>query len=124
MRAKYDSLCHKTQQDVKDLFVEIKAEKDLLRLFDTQIVPTDEQTLQVSIPAYESGGTDILQLLDNWRDLLRYQIMQQRLEAQIRQSLASLDRVNGGFTANNPQPQRLPENVQPPAAPQPPVPQG
>jgi outer membrane protein, heavy metal efflux system len=111
----YDSLRDKTQQDVKDLFVEVNAEKDLLRLFDSQIVPTAEQTLRVSIPAYESGQTDILQLLDNWRDLLRYQIMQQRLEAQIRQSLASLDRVIGGFTVINDQPQRLPEAVPSPA---------
>jgi outer membrane protein TolC len=121
----YDSLRDKTQQDVKDLFVEINAEKDLLQLFDTQIVPTAEQTLQVSIPAYESGETDILQLLDNWRDLLRFQIMQQRLEAQIRQSLASLDRVIGGFTVNNGQPERLPEAILPPApAAVPQVPQG
>ncbi|MGD9722642.1 MAG: TolC family protein [Pirellulales bacterium] len=119
----YDSLRDKTQQDVKDLFVEINAEKDLLRLFETQIVPTSDQTLQVSIPAYESGQTDILQLLDNWRDLLRYQIMQQRLEAQIRQSLASLDRVIGGFSVTNELPPRPPEAVPPPAA-VPPLPQG
>lgn len=112
----YDSLRDKTQQEVKDLFVEINAERDLLTVFDTQIVPTAEQTLRVSIPAYESGQTDILQLLDNWRDVLRYQIMQQRLEAQIRQSLASLDRVIGSFTVGSDQPQRLPENVPPPPA--------
>jgi outer membrane protein TolC len=119
----YDSLRDKTQQDVKDLFVEINAEKDLLRLFKTQIVPTADQTLRVSIPAYESGQTDILQLLDNWGDLLRYQIMQERLEAQIRQSLASLDRVIGGFTVTNEQPTRPPEAIPPPAA-APPLPQG
>ena len=120
----YDSLRDKTQQDVKDLFVEINAEKDLLRLFDVQIVPTAEQTLQVSIPAYESGQTDILQLLNNWRDLLRYQIMQQRLEAQIRQSLASLDRVIGGFSATNGQPERLPEVSPIPMQEKSPIPEG
>jgi outer membrane protein TolC len=120
----YDSLRDQTQQDVKDLFVTVNAEKELLHLFDTQIVPTAEQTLRVSIPAYESGQTDILQLLDNWRDLLRYQVMQQRLEAQLRQSLASLDRVIGGFTVSN-NPLRLPEPVPPPAPNSaPPRPQG
>ena len=40
--------------------------------------------------------------------------MQQRLEAQIRQSLASLDRVVGTFTVSGNQTQRLPELVPPP----------
>ncbi len=110
----YDSLRDKTQQEVKDLFVEINAQRDLLRVFDTQIVPVAEQTLRVSIPAYESGQTDVLQLLDNWRDVLRFQIMQQRLEAQVRQSLASLDRVIGTFTVSDPTTRRLPETIPPP----------
>ena len=74
------------------------AQQELLSLFRTDIIPIAEHTLRVSIPAYTVGQTDILQLLDNWQDLLRAQIMQQRLEAQIRQSLASLDRVVGTFT--------------------------
>jgi len=94
----YDSLRDKTQQEVKDLFVQATAQEELLRLFTNDIVPTADQTLRVSIPAYEVGRTDILQLIDNWQDLLRAQIMQQRLEAQVRQTLASLDRVVGTFT--------------------------
>jgi outer membrane protein TolC len=119
----YDSLRDTTQEDVKDLFVRINAEKDLLRLFETQIVPTADQTLRVSIPAYESGQTDILQLLGNWRDLLRYQIMQQRLEAQIRQSLASLDRVIGGFKVTHELPTPPAEAIPAPPAMTPQTPQ-
>ena len=119
----YDSLRDKTQQDVKDLFVEANAEKELLHLFETQIVPTAEQTLRVSIPAYESGQTDVLQLLDNWRDLLRYQVMQQRLEAQIRQTLASLDRVIGTFSVATDQAGPRPKPIPAPNVPSP-APQG
>lgn len=107
----YDSLRDRTQQEVKDLFVQAKAQEELLRLFIDDIVPTADQTLQVSIPAYEVGETDILQLIDNWQDLLRAQIMQQRLEAQLRQTLASLDRVLGTFTVSDnpvPRPEAMP----------------
>ena len=114
----YDSLRDRTQQEVKDLFVQATAQQELLRLFRTDIIPIAEHTLRVSIPAYESGQTDILQLLDNWQDLLRSQIMQQRLEAQIRQSLASLDRVVGTFTISD-NPARQPEAVSAPPRGQP-----
>ncbi len=121
---RYDSLKDRTLQEVKDLFVKANAEQELLRLFGEEIVPTAEQTLNVSIPAYETGQIDILQLLDNWQDLLRFQVTQQRLEAQIRQSLASLDRVVGTCTVSSNHTQRLPELVPPPPPMPGPQPQG
>jgi hypothetical protein len=36
-------------------------------------------------------------MIDNWRQLLRYQIGEKRLEAQLRQSLASLARAIGSY---------------------------
>ena len=45
--------------------------------------------------AYEVGKTDFLQLIDNWRQLLRFQIAYERLESQLQQTLASLERVVG-----------------------------
>lgn len=117
----YDSLRDKTQQEVKDLFVQATAQQELLRLFRNDIIPNTEHTLTVSIPAYRVGRIDILQLLDNWQDLLRAQIMQQRLEAQIRQSLASLDRVVGTFTiSGNPAQEAEPLPAPPRGQPLPP----
>ena len=71
-------------------------QQELLKLFRAEIVPRAEQTLKASISAYQTGRTDILMLIDNWRQLLQYRIAQQRLEAQLRQTLASLERAVGG----------------------------
>jgi len=38
---------------------------------------------------------DFLQLIDNWRQFLRYQIMHERVQADLRQTLAELERAVG-----------------------------
>ena len=93
----YDNLRDQTQEEVKDLFVRAQSEQELLKLFEREIIPKAEQTLNVSIPAYEVKQIDFLQLIDNWRSLLRFQISEARLRAQLRQSIASLERVVAGL---------------------------
>ena len=43
------------------------------------------------------GDVDFLQLLDNWRQLLRYELGRERLESDLRQTLADLEQVVGGW---------------------------
>ncbi len=96
---RYDSLKDRTQEQVKDLFVRAQSQQELLQLFREDIIPKADQTLRVSTRAYGSGDVDFLQLIDNWRQLLKFQLAYQRLESQLRQTLASLERVVGGFDA-------------------------
>lgn len=95
-RRKYDSLRDRTQEETKDLFARIEADRQMLELFRGNIIPQADQTLQVSIQGYEAGKVDFLQMLDNWQQLFRYQISAYRLEGQLRQGLAALERVAGG----------------------------
>jgi outer membrane protein TolC len=95
----YDNLRDQTQEEVKDLFVRAQSEQELLRLFELEIIPKAQQTLNVSISAYEVKQIDLLTLIDNWRNLLRYQVAEVRLRAQLRQTVASLERVVAGLPA-------------------------
>ena len=97
----YDSLRDATLEEVIDLFAQTQSHQDLLTLFREDILPKARHTLKVSIPAYNTGEVDFLQLIDNWRQLLRYEISSRRLEASLRQTLAELERVVGGFTGPN-----------------------
>lgn len=121
----YDSLRDRTTEEVKDLFVQATSQRDLLQLFDQEILPKADQTLQVSVRAYEAGTIDFLTLVDNWQQLLRFQLTYHRLEAQLHQSLASLERVLGGPLVLAPTgdgdapPQSVPPEVIPPALPAP-----
>jgi cobalt-zinc-cadmium efflux system outer membrane protein len=112
---RYDSLRDRTTEEVKDLYVQATSQRDLLRLFRDEIIPKAQQTLEVSRSAYEVGKIDFTTLLDNWRQVLRFELMVRRLESQLRQTLASLERVVGGqLQAEGP--------AVPPAEPTPPMP--
>ncbi len=93
----YDSLRDATLEQVMDLFARARSQEDLLTSFREDILPKARLTLDVSIRAYDSGDVDFLQLIDNWRQLLRYELSYHRLEASLRQTLADLERVVGGF---------------------------
>lgn len=109
-RRKYDSLRDRTQEETKDLFVRIEAGRQMLELFRSSIIPQADQTLQVSIQGYEAGKVDFLQMLDNWQQLLRYRVSAYRLEGQLRQDLAELERIVGGALppVDGPQNEMLP----------------
>jgi outer membrane protein, heavy metal efflux system len=115
---KYDSLRDQTLQEVKDLLVQATSQSELIDLFRNDILPKSDQTLRVSVSAYESGKIDFLQLIDNWRQLLRFQVAYERMQSQQQQTIASLDRVVGGQWAlenasiNRPQP--APPQLPPP----------
>ena len=87
-------------------------------------------TLEVSSRAYNVGEVDFLQLIDNWRQLLRYEISYRRQQASLQQSLAQLERVVGGVLVtsyamqlenenNLPTPVEAPKPIDIPAAPAP-----
>lgn len=106
----YDSLKDATQEEVADLFAQAKSQQDLITLFREDILPKARQTLEVSSQAYNTGEVDFLQLVDNWRELLRFEVSYLRIEASLGQSLAELERVVGGVN---------PQALQPiPAAPE------
>lgn len=97
---RYDSLRDSTLEEVTDLFSKAHSQEELLLLFREDILPKSRQTLEVSIRAYNVGEVDFLTLIDNWRQVLRYEVTYRRTEASLRQSLAELERVVGGFDAS------------------------
>ncbi len=92
----YDALRDETLRDVVDLVADAQSKEELIRLFEVDILPKARQTLEVSSQAYNVGQTDFLQLIDNWRQLLRYEIAHRQLKTSLQQTLAELERVVGG----------------------------
>jgi len=105
----YDSLRDGTLEQVTDLFAQAQAQKDLLLLFQHDILLKARQTFEVSSRAYNVGQVDFLQLIDNWRQVLRYELSYHRLEASLRQTLAELERVVGGLSNNGAEPIPVPD---------------
>lgn len=94
---KYDRLKDETMEGVADLFAKIKSQQENLRLFRNDIIPKQKLTLEQSIDDYQVGKVDFLQMIDNWRQLLRFHIAEKRFETDLQQSLASLARQIGSF---------------------------
>jgi len=122
----YDSMRDRTAESVKDLYVQATSQYDLVRLFRDDIIPKSEQTLEVSQADYRVGDVDFLTLIDNWERLLRFRIAYHRIEAQLQQTLAALERVAGGSLPTTVPPAGRAPNSLPPAdglpLPEPPVP--
>ncbi|MGN6544978.1 MAG: TolC family protein [Aureliella sp.] len=110
----FDSLRDQTLRDVKSLFAEAQSQQEVAALLRESIIPKTEQALEVSINEYEVGTTEFVQMIDNWRSLLRVQLLLKRTESQLRQTLASLERTVGGFTTAQAEP--TPEPVRAPTA--------
>jgi outer membrane protein TolC len=116
----YDALRDTTLEQVLDLFAQAQSQQDLLKLFEEDILPKARQTLEVSDRAYGVGEVDFLTLLDNFGQLLRYEVNYRRLEASLGQTLAELERVVGGYAYLAEPSEVIPrpdEQMPPPAAP-------
>ncbi len=119
----YDALRDQTMEQVKDLYAQAASRHELIRLFRDDILPKSRQTLEASLAAYRVGRTDFLQLLDNWRQLLRFEVALARLESELQQTLAMLESVvGGGLQTAAPQPAAPKPPMPPNEAPAPPAP--
>lgn len=95
----YDQMKDETQRDVKQLFTQALSQRDTDTLFRESIIPKTRQALEVAVRGYQVGAVDFADLIENWRELLRFHLTQLRLESQYHQTLASLERVTGGLLA-------------------------
>ncbi len=95
----YDALKDETQRDVKRLFTQAASQQELERLLREQIIKSTEQAFEVAMREYQVGEVEFADLIAVWRELLRYHLAQAQLEAQLRQTLARLERVIGGWPA-------------------------
>ena len=94
---KYDRLKDEAMEGVAVLLAKIKSQNENLRLFRNDIIPKQQLTLDQSINDYQVGKVDFLQMIDNWRQLLRFHIAEKRFESELQQSIASLARQIGRF---------------------------
>ena len=109
----YDAERDDTFRQIRRLIAQADAFEQQIELFTENIIPRAEQTLQVSVADYRVGKVDFLQIIDNWNELLRFEIQLARLRANLGQTLASLELVVGCQLAT------LPELVTPEPAPVP-----
>ncbi len=105
---RYDASRDDTFRLIRRLVVRADALGQQIDLFEGRIIPLAEQTLRVSTADYRVNKVDFQQILDNWSDLLNFHLQLTRFEADLNQTLASLERVVGCQLATLPEPQPVP----------------
>lgn len=104
---RYEATRDDTFRIIRRLTVQAHALEEQIALFRDKIIPKTEQTLRISTADYRVGKVDFQQILENWGDLLLLQIQLVRLETNLGQTLASLERVVGRELASFSEPVKL-----------------
>ena len=86
---------------VQEAFLKVEAQQKLVTLFRETIVPQARQTVEASQSGYRAGSVDFLTLMDNWRKLLNFELMQHRATAELEQAAADLERAVGAPIARS-----------------------
>ncbi len=99
---RYDDLRDETYEEVKELFLEAKARREVLELFRRSYLPRAEAVLTLAANDYRVGNQDFLTLLTALRELLTVRMQVARLESEIGRAIASLERTVGGELNQHP----------------------
>ena len=90
------SIAVETARRVKDLHIQIKKNETLIDLLNTGIIPQAKLALAASIAAYKVDKTDFLNVLDNVRSLLNFQVDYYNRLAAYEKAIAELEPLVGG----------------------------
>ncbi len=115
----YEDLRDQTYEEIKELFVQAQALREIIDLFHRSILPKSRQAFDVARNDYTTGRQDFVTLITAWQQVLTVQLQTVRLESDLGKALATLERVVGGQLGAHPAAAPLPPAPPPPAAPGP-----
>lgn len=80
---------------LRRLLAEIDSLAQQRTLYSTRIIPRAEQALKIATAEYTVGKMTFVQLIENYRELLMYQLQVKRIESSLASRLAQLQRTVG-----------------------------
>ncbi|MEE2642254.1 MAG: TolC family protein [Planctomycetota bacterium] len=92
---KYESLKDEMAELVTEQILGLETTNNNLILLRNEMIPKQKLVWDQSLKDYELGKTDFLQMIENWRALLQYRIMEQRMVADLHKTLAELAQTTG-----------------------------
>ncbi|MHC4399575.1 MAG: TolC family protein [Planctomycetota bacterium] len=94
-RHEYAATLDQIREEIETLYAQFVEHDQVLKILDSEIVPSAEKTLDLSLEAYGLGDLEFQQLIDSYEELLGQQIERYRRESLRRQAIASLERAVG-----------------------------
>ncbi len=75
---------------VRDALARVEAQRQVLALFDQQMLPDAEQAVAAAESSYRTGNAGFLTLIDNWRRLTGLRLTYEQAATQLQKDLADL----------------------------------
>ncbi len=91
----YASAKNEVSFRISDALERVHAQAELARLFRDTIIPQAEQTYRVSQGSYSAGTIDFLDVIDNWRKWLTFNVQYHRSLGELERSVADLEQAIG-----------------------------
>jgi outer membrane protein TolC len=95
-KADYESAENAAVFDARSAFAKYEASRDLVKIYETGILPQASSAVSTARRAYESGGRGFLELLDSLRTLRELQVEYFESVAGLQISFAELEQSLGG----------------------------
>ena len=73
----------------------VEAQQHTLNVLETELIPQSRQTYEVTLTSYQSGETNFVTLIDNWRRWLDFELMRHRETVDLETAFADLQREVG-----------------------------
>jgi len=80
---------------IYDARTQVQTRQDTVKLLESTIIPQAKQTYEVSLTAYQTGGTSFLTVIDNWQRMLAFELMLHREVAELEIAFSELQREVG-----------------------------
>ena len=78
-----------------DALARVRSQRRLVELFDERILPDARRTVDLAVTQYGAAAGPFLDVIDHWRTLLDYELMQHRNIVQLRVAEADLTEAIG-----------------------------
>ncbi len=94
-RQSHEAEKNRVSFQIEDAWHRVLAQQELASLISRTIIPQAEQTFQVSQASYIAGTSRFLDVIDNWRKWLRFNIQYHRTLGELERSVADLELALG-----------------------------
>lgn len=91
----YNNILNNVKRDIRIMFADIAKAKELIVLYENQILPQAEQSLNSALSGYQVNKVDFITLLNNQITLFNFRINYYRIISEHEKSIAGIEAAVG-----------------------------
>jgi len=94
-RENYNNFLNNVKKDLRIRYADVKKGKELISLYENQLLPQAEQSFNSALSGYQVDKVDFITLLNNQVTLFNYRISYYRILSNYEKSIAAIEAVVG-----------------------------